>query len=172
MKKIEKIFHYLIIAIFVVFPLYILVRNFPLSGTISQSANFSENSPFIFDIGPDPRVIKGPDALVILEGPIYFDTRVMPFFNEVRISITYQQRGLKLEGLGRQTGQGFSYEVLKPALLSEENGWITAEWDIRSDNFYTERNVTRVLLDIMDEAGIFSERKHLILKSMTITQKK
>ncbi len=139
--------------------LMLLALNFPLSGTMTTHATLGEDSKIISKFGPEVRVRMQGDYQEIIDSPVYFDYRFMPWFNSARIELVYRESGRTLTGLGLQNGPEFSYDVRREfESIDVGDGFRRVSFDVSTDELYTHRNVTRFLIEtkpVDDKGGTF-----------------
>ena len=165
-----KIINYLLILAAVGLFVWLLNVNFPRSRQLDIKAEFNKDLPMLSHLGPEGRVILSPDTAVIVDSPAYFDLRVLPWFLQARVKITYQALGRQLEGIGPQAGSGWSFSVSKPLSVSEEpNGDKTEIYDFDLARAYDVKNVIRF---IVSSKATGESGGEIIVRSLLITLKR
>ena len=148
MKKLF-LFNFFLISLAVFLLVWLGVKNYPHYGAVKITAELGQSTPLISSLGPEVRTKLGDDYQAVLESPVYFDLRVMPWFNKAEVAVVYASVGQHdLVGLGRHTGPGFSYQVVPPKLVQAVAGGNTkAIFEFNLRDFYQEKNIYRFLLD-------------------------
>jgi len=162
-----NILKYLVFISVIILGLWLINLNFPINGQRHLSLNFFQDQPMTSKLGPGDRLKQKDDLALIIDHPVYFDLRVLPWFNQARITLIYQSNGRLLEGLGYQTGPGFSFSVIKPISVKEiDQNFSEALFIFDLNKVFTLRNVTRFLIaSQIDSENIENE---LIIKSLKI----
>lgn len=149
-----KIINIFLILTAIGFGLWLVNQNFPLSGQIEINAIAAKDQPMLSRLGPEVRVRQEKDYQVILETPVYFDLRFLPWFKQARVQLVFQAVGSKLLGLGGQTGPEWGYDVKKPVLINDlGNGWQEAIFDFDLTKVYQQKNVRRFLISTDPRQG-------------------
>jgi len=124
--------------------------NIPYGGELIVEMKLGEDQPMITQLGPAVRVKSGAEYQTILETPVYFDLRSMPWFTQAQIRLVYQEAGLELAGLGGQTGPGWGYDLQKPLVFNDlvlaKEGWQEAIFNFDLTKIYQQKNIRRFLL--------------------------
>jgi len=145
--------------------LWLVNQNFPASGELQIKSALAKDLPMISKLGPEGRIKIKDNLTLVLDGPVYFDLRFLPWFKKARIFIQYQPKGRNLEGLGRQIGPGFSYEVQKALLISDfEDGFSQAVFDFDLTRVYQRKNITRFLIETKPSSQLAGELRIKELK--------
>jgi len=127
-----------------------------------------KNQPMLSTLGPQDRVRIENDYQLILDSPVYFDLRTLPWFSRLRISLIYRPAGRELEGVGWQVGPGFQYQIKEPILSrSLADGWQEAIFDLDLTKVYQQKNVKRFLISTLAAEG--QERGELKIQSLELT---
>jgi len=152
--------------------LWLVNKNIPYYGNLILEMNFSHDQPMISRLGPEVRVKSEADYLLILESPVYFDLRALPWFTKARIYLTFADASLELEGLGVQVGPTWQYEVKTPLTIMPvgDNGdWQKAVFDFDLKDIYQQKNVRRFLISLksasQDKGGEFKIKDLKIILS-------
>ena len=155
MKKISiKIISIFLILFAIGFGLWLVNKSFPRYGSLIVEPVLGEDQPMISRLGPDVRVRLEDGYQAILENPVYFDLRVMPWFTNARIYFIFKEAGLKLEGIGGKVGPDWQYEMQEPILAQDlEDGWQEAVFDFDLTKLYDQKNIKRFLISIQGEEG-------------------
>lgn len=148
-QKVTPLFSYLTIATAVFLITWLVINNIPHYGIFSVEATLGQSTSIISNLGPEVRTIVADDYEAILESPVYFEVRAMPWYNKATVYVTYEPVGdHELLGMGRHTGPGFSYKVHLPQIirgLDSDDRKVIFEFDL--NEFYQEKNVYRFLID-------------------------
>ena len=149
MKKPVLLFTILLTALALLLIFWLCLESFPYLGVFRIEAVLGQSTPLISSIGPEVRTKLSGDYQTILESPVYFEFRALPWFTHAQVSVTYEPTGgHDLVGLGRHTGPDFSYTVQAPtAILRESEQTKKAIFDFDLSSFYQEKNMYRVLID-------------------------
>jgi len=149
-----KIINLLLILSALGLGLWLINQNFPSYGQLIVEPALGQDQPMISRLGPDPRVTLAADYQAILESPVYFDLRSMPWFTKARIYFVFQAVGLDLEGIGGQVGPGWQYDLQDPILVQDlGDGWQKAVFDFDLTKIYQQKNVRRFLISLQGEEG-------------------
>lgn len=159
---------YSVYLLTVIFFLWLLNLNFPLSRQQMIILDFFNDQRQASRLGPGDRLRNDQGLAAIIDHPVYFDLRFLPWYSRAKMTVVFKENGRKLEGLGRQTGPGFSFSVEPPLSVNERSeGENEAVFIIDLDKVYTQRNITRFLIaskpEKSDTAG------ELTIRSFTIT---
>jgi len=162
------IFTFLLVVSSVFLGLWLVIQNFPHYGIFKVEASLGENTSIISSLGPEVRTRLTAEGQEVLESPIYFDLRVMPWFNKAEVFITYEPVGdHDLVGVGRHTGPGFSYNLQIPDVVRElENSDLKAIFIFDLNDFYQEKNIYRFLIDTSNHQ--YQQGSELIIKELKI----
>lgn len=148
-KVIFPLFNYILIALGIFLIIWLVINNIPHYGIFSVEATLGQSTSIISNLGPEVRTMVTDDYEAILESPVYFEVRAMPWYNKAVVYVTYEAvGGHELLGVGRHTGPGFSYKVHLPQIirdLDSDDHKAIFEFDL--DEFYQEKNVYRFLID-------------------------
>jgi len=129
--------------------LWLANKNIPYLGNLIVEMNFSHDQPMISRLGPEVRIKSEADCWLILESPVYFDLRTLPWFKEARIYLTFTNGSLELEGIGYQTGSAWQYEVKAPLTITPiDDNWQKAVFDFNLKDIYQQKNVRRFLISL------------------------
>ncbi|HLC89753.1 MAG TPA: hypothetical protein VJG65_02210 [Patescibacteria group bacterium] len=155
--KILKIINIFLILFFLGLLLWLFDQNFSLNGQLVIKSNLTKDLPMISKLGPEGRVNLRQSETLILDSPVYFDLRTMPWFKTARMILVYRSDGRILSGIGSQTGPGFSFAVQEPLAVNQrDDGDSEAVFDFNLASVYRDKNVTRFLIDstsLKDEVG-------------------
>lgn len=148
-KVIFPFFNYILIALGVFLVIWLVINNIPHYGIFSVEATLGQSTSIISNLGPEVRTKVTDDYEAILESPVYFEVRAMPWYNKATVYVTYEPMGgHELLGIGRQTGPGFNYKVHLPLIIRDlENNNLKAIFEFNLNEFYQEKNVYRFLID-------------------------
>src|SRR3989344_7585066 len=153
-KKFLKIIKAVLIVAALGLVLWLANLNFPRSGQIVIQAEVGKESRAIPRLGPDVRLKLENGRPAVLENPVYFDLRALPWFIRARVYLVYQEDGRQLEGLGGQTGPGWQYEVKKPLAQADlQDGFKQAIFDFDLTKLYSQKNVKRFLIATSQAPG-------------------
>lgn len=149
MKKPALILTILLGGLALLLLFWLVLANVPYLGVFKIEAQLGQSTPLVSSLGPEVRTKLVDNYQAVLESPVYFEFRALPWFNQARVIVVYQVvQGHDLVGLGRHTGPGFSYELQAPvAVLENQDGSAKAFFDFDLTQFYQEKNIYRVLLD-------------------------
>jgi hypothetical protein len=121
-------------------------RNFPFDRELTVILPI-KNERQISRLGPEPRVRISGSEQAIVEGPVYFDIRVLPWFRAAKIEIVYKENGQAFDGIAVQSAAGWNYDLIKPYSVEElDDGWSKATIDFDLSGGYQVRNVRRFLI--------------------------
>ncbi|MFA6254775.1 MAG: hypothetical protein WC675_01925 [Patescibacteria group bacterium] len=130
--------------------LWLVNTNIPSSGELVVEMKLGKDQTMITQLGPAVRVKLNADYQTVLESPVYFDLRSMPWFTKAQVRLVYQEAGLELTGLGGQTGPGWGYDPQKPLVISDlaesEEGFQEAVFTFDLTKIYQQKNVRRFLI--------------------------
>ena len=164
-RKVLKIINILLILSAIGLGLWLLNKNFP-RGDLVVDLDLEKAQPMISALGPEVRIVTEDDYYIVLESPVYFDLRSMPWFKQADIYLVFQGQDI-LEGIGIQTGPGWSYEVREPvAVVEAEDGFFKALFSFDLQDYYQQKNVRRFL--ISTKAG----EQDLKIKSLQVRLKR
>lgn len=144
-------------------------KNFPVDGELTVTLP-TTNQRQITRLGPEPRIRITATNQAIVEGPVYFDIRVLPWFHTAKIEMVYQENGQALDGIALQSAAGWSYNLKKPDSVEViADGWSKAIFNFDLAGGYQVRNVRRFLIGTQQtdstargELTIQSLRVHLL----------
>lgn len=161
-------FFKLLLIIFAIFLLIFLAnKNFPKSGQINFEMKLGKDLPTITKLGPEPRAVLKDGFQSILESPVYFDIRSMPWFKKATITLTFEENGLILEGIGGQADLGWQYDIKKPITVNDlENGQRIAVFSFDLNEIYQKKNIRRFLISLKPSEG--QDAKELKIYSLKI----
>lgn len=126
--------------------IFLLIKNFPLSGETNFNINFEKDSGLSGRLGPKERIDLQNNRLLVFSGPIYFDARIMPWHNFATVMIEGCADYLKINSIGVQTAAGWNYEVKEPRVVSDEGGCFSASVDFDQSNFFRRKNFVRFII--------------------------
>ncbi|MFA6382109.1 MAG: hypothetical protein WCX08_02460 [Candidatus Buchananbacteria bacterium] len=163
-----KIISFILVVFFIGLLLWLVNKNFPLSGQLEITGQPGKDLPMLSRLGPDPRIKLVKDYQIVLDNQVYFDLRSLPWFEKIRIKLIFRPAGRKLDGIGGQTGPGFQYDLKKPLLITDVSGnWQEAIFDFSAAKIYQQKNVRRFLISSSQiDPNIPGE---LIIKSLEIS---
>jgi len=138
--------------------LWLINKNIPAYGSQVILLNFEKDQPMLSRLGPEVRTRVQEGLLEILESPVYFDLRSLPWFDQAYIYLIYKELGQELEGIAIQTAPepGWHYYLQKPVVVTESSdGFKKAVFIFDLNNFYHQRNVRRFLISTkqLEEKG-------------------
>lgn len=146
---------------------WLVNQNVPAYGSQIIMLDFSKNQPMLSKLGPEVRT-KNQDGLIsILESPVYFDLRSMPWFSQAYIYIIYKEAGQELESMAVQTAPepGWHYYPQPPVVITEtDDGFKKAVFIFNLNDFFSQRNVRRFLIS----TKATEERGELKIKTLKI----
>ncbi len=146
--RLYSLIKYLTLIFVVIFLLWLLNLNFPRSRVQTINLDFFRDQAATTKIGPGDRIKREGDLALIFDSPVYFDLRFMPWFNQARVILVYEPENRSLQGIGYQTGAGFSFSVIKP--ISEKmtvDNFYEAVFIFDLNKVYRQRNVARFLIE-------------------------
>ena len=166
MKKILlKFISYVLILGAILAGLILFNLNFPADNALVIAASLGEDRPAISQIGPPPRQKLENDDQLILDSPVYFDVRTLPWFKQARIELIYQEGERKLIELGGQVGPGWQYYLVKPvSVISLADGWQKATFYFDLQILLKPKNMTRFLISTSGQP-----QDQLKIKALTVT---
>lgn len=134
--------------------LWLINQNYPSSGQLQIEAVLGKDSPMISRLGPAVRVKIEKDYARVLETPIYFDLRSLPWFKQAQLELIFSKQGLALEGIGGQTAKGWQYDVQKPILMTDLGaGWQQAVFNFDLTKIYQQKNIRRFIISTQPTRG-------------------
>jgi len=140
----------ILILVVVGFSLWLINKNFPPSNVLIIEAKLGQDLAMISRLGPEPRVKLEKDYQTVLETPIYFNLRTMPWYQQAEIYIIYEEFGQELVGLGGQIGPGFNYNLMKPVVIMDLTvggaNLKKAVFKFDLSNIYQQKNLSRFLI--------------------------
>lgn len=150
-----KIINIFLVLVAIGFILWLLNKNVSYQGSFIIVMDFKKDQPMITRLGPGPRIKLENDYALILESPVYFDLRSLPWFKQAEVYLIFLEEGQKLEGIGGQVGEGWQYELQKPVVVIDEAGWQQAVFDFDLTKVYQQKNIRRFLISIQqtEEGG-------------------
>ncbi len=161
----KKLTFILLILTAVGLGLWLAYKNFPISGQLEIKAALGRDRPMISQLGPEVRVKLINDYQAVLESPVYFDLRSMPWFKTASLYLVFQEAGATLEGIGGQVGWGWEYQLQKPEVVNNlGDGWDEARFSFDLKSIYQQKNIRRFLVSI----GSAQEDGELRIKSLKI----
>jgi hypothetical protein len=146
-NKIFTITFFLFIFLVIIFAVFIVLMNFPLSGEITYQSKFNQSQPALSSLGPPVRIDIKNGEKVILANPVYFELRSMPWFTKAQVKIVYQQDNRELTGFGWQTAPGFNYQVIPNENIYQQGEDLVATFDLDLKNIYQQKNIRRFLIE-------------------------
>jgi len=153
-KKLLKIINIFLILAAVGLGLWLINQNYPSSGQLQIEAVLDKDSPMISRLGPAVRVKIEKDYARVLETPIYFDLRSLPWFKQAQLELIFSKQGLALEGIGGQTARGWQYDVQKPILVTDlGTGWQRAVFNFDLTKIYQQKNIRRFIISTQPTRG-------------------
>lgn len=162
------IFNYILIALGVFIVILIFINNIPHYGIFSVEATLGQSTSIISSLGPEVRTRITDDYEIILESPVYFEVRAMPWYNKAEVYVTYEAiGGHDILGMGRHTGPGFDYQLQSPKIIRDLEGeYSKAIFEFDLNNFYQEKNVYRFLIDTSRHS--YTEGDELRIKQLKV----
>ncbi len=162
-----KLIKLLLIVFSIFLFLFLINKNFPRSGQITVEMKLGKDLPAITKLGPEPRVILQNGFQSVLEGPVYFDLRSMPWFKEAIVIIVFLEEEMELEGIAGQSGPGWQYDIKEPFLVNDlEQGLKIALFNFDLDELYQQKNIRRFLISLKPSGQ--RERPELKIYSLKI----
>ena len=153
-KRWLKIINILLILVVASLIMWLINQNVTCYGQTTVDMVLGQDTKIISQLGPPPRVKLIDDYQVILESPVYFDLRSMPWFNQARLYLIYEEAGAELEGIAGQVGSGWSYHLQEPLLVMDlEDGIKKAVFDFDLTQVYQQKNIRRFLISTKHEEG-------------------
>ncbi len=151
--------------------IWLINQNIPYYGNQIIKLDFTKDQPMVSRLGPEVRTKIVDGYLAVLESPVYFDLRSLPWFRTARIYFTFKNDGAQLEGVAPQVGPGWQYHLVEPLvtmdleddLPANEAGWQKAVFDFKLDTVYQNKNVRRFLISTNHE-----DQGKLLVKDLTI----
>ncbi|MDX9893267.1 MAG: hypothetical protein RB292_02525 [Patescibacteria group bacterium] len=144
--------------------LWLINKNVPVYGDLVINADFQHAQGALSLIGPEIRTKYQDGVLAILESPVYFDLRSLPWFKAARIYLTFKSQGAALEGLAPQVGPGWQYQLIKPMVIMDlDDGWQKAVFEFNLTEIYQAKNVKRFLISTIPQTD-----GGLLIKDLTI----
>jgi len=145
---------------------YVTYKNFPASGELVVLLP-TQNGRQISRLGPDSRIRISDGIQTILEGPVYFDVRVLSWFHTAKIELVYKENGQAFDGIAVQSAAGWNYNLIKPYSVEElDNGWSKAAFTLNLSGGYQVRNVRRFLIGTQQTNP--DARGELILQTLAV----
>ena len=145
--------------------LWLVNQNFPAANQLAVAATLGEDTPMLSSLGPPPRLTLDYPHQLILDTPVYFDLRSLPWFTRARVELRYREEGRTLVGLAGKVGEPWQYAPVMPLLVTtDEDGWQRAIFDVDLTNLMRPKNVRRFLIETVGPAG-----RALRLKSLDVT---
>ncbi|MAF13860.1 MAG: hypothetical protein CMI53_03135 [Parcubacteria group bacterium] len=168
LKRISLVFA----AITIGFAIWLVNINFPSYDALIIESELGQDLPAISKLGPEPRVKLVEGYQTVLESPIYFDLRAMPWFKEAQVHLIYKEEGLSLAGVGGQAGPGFNYDV-KTATINtdQEDGWQKAVFYFTLADVYSPKNINRFLIST-EPTSLTDKEGELQIKQLKVILKK
>ena len=149
-KKWLKIINILLILGVISLIIWLVNLNFPYYDNLIVQLNPAKDQPMISRLGPEPRIKIEKDYYSILEGPVYFDLRSLPWFSQAKIYLIFKEEGLQFEGIGPQMGATWQYDVKKPyVVLDDADGFKKAVFNFALFDIYQQKNVRRFLISVI-----------------------
>lgn len=150
----KKILIVILTSAFLLLFLFLAIANYPFYGQQRIDMKLGQTTPLISQLGPEVRVVSEDDFQRILESPVYFDIRTMPWFNRAQIYVTFKEDNAIFEGVGGQTAPGFNYFLAEPIVRRHLSGdWNKAVFDFNLNDVYQENNFRRFLLSTDNQEG-------------------
>ncbi len=150
-KKSIALFQVILTALGVVLFVWLIAKNFPLSGALEASAQLGFDSQFISKITPLDRIVHHDGYQGIIASPVYITVRAPQWYNYIDVIVAYREQGRALHGIGAQTGPGFSYNIIQPDSIETETGK-RAVVTFATDTLYKNANTIQLLLDSQAQA--------------------
>lgn len=142
--------------------LWLLNNNFPSSDQIVITATLGSDRPMISSLGPPSRLKLDYPHQLILDKPVYFDLRSMPWFTRARIELVYREEGRTLVSMAGKVGEPWQYATFKPFVVTTDtDGWQHAIFDVDLTSLYHPKNVRRFLIDTDGPVGAVLRLKTL-----------
>lgn len=152
MNRRVKLVSFFLISIVGSFFFWLVIKNFPFYDQFKIEMKLGQDTSLVSSLGPPPRVKIETDYQKILESPVYFDVRTLPWYKTAQIYLIYQEAGQSLSGLGGQTAPGFNYNVQKPIIVHNlADGWEKAVFEVNLNEVYQEKNFRRFLISTTQE---------------------
>ena len=145
--------------------LWLVNQNFPATNQLAVNATLGTDTPMLSSLGPPPRLTLDYPHQLILDTPVYFDLRSLPWFTRARVELRYREEGRTLVGLAGKVGEPWQYASFTPLLVTtDEDGWQRAIFDVDLTGLMHPKNVRRFLIETTGPVG-----RALRLKSLDIT---
>lgn len=142
-----KIWQSILSMVVLALGLWLVNNNFPQSNQIVVNLTAGHDQPMLTRLGPEVRIKIEPSFQTILESPVYFDLRTLPWFGYARIELTFREVGTRLAGIGGQAAGEWNYVMSKPlAVESLGDGWQRAIFDFDLSTVIARKNVRRFLI--------------------------
>jgi len=145
---------------------WLLSANFPRSRQLVIPAVFDRDQPMLTRLGPDIRIKMENGEALILDDPVYFDLRSLPWFSRLRVTMVYRENSRLLQGIGGQVGAGWQYDVKTPVANQPlADGYRQAIFDFNLAEVYQQKNVRRFAISTKDagaDAGEIDIRKLIL----------
>jgi len=160
-----KFYRLFLAAVPLAIAIFLVYKNF--FSLIEIQAQLTKDSPAMSMLGPEPRVRQTNSGAEILDSPVYFDLRTMPWQNNAEIKIIYKENGRMLEALGIKTGPQWQYLLNKNFTKKEAgDGFFESEFRFDLNDAYGEKNIKRMIISTNGYSG-----QALTIKSLIITVK-
>ncbi|NUM25147.1 MAG: hypothetical protein HUU49_00815 [Candidatus Buchananbacteria bacterium] len=128
--------------------------NIPYYGSLIIKLDQVKDQPMLSRLGPDVRISFNSDSFDILESPVYFDLRSMPWFSKALVYLTFRSKGDDLEGVAPQVGPDWQYHLQPPVTVIDlENDWHKAVFEFDLRKVYQEKNIRRFLVSTIHQPG-------------------
>jgi len=155
----------LLLAAVGIFGGWIIFKNFPATGEVSYTMQLGSDTRAVTRLGPDPRLRTGEGYQEVLEGPIYFDVRIMPWQQRAKIEIEYQEIDRTLNRIGGKVADPWQFDLRLPVeTIDLSGGWKRATFISDLAPLLAPKNSYRFLIDTTGGTG-----QVMLIRSITIT---
>lgn len=129
-------------------------KNFPASNLLKVEMILGRDSRMISRLGPDVRLRNQNGYQEILDSPVYFDVRALPWFSGAWIEIIHQSSPRELVGVGGQVSEPWGYDIKQPlSTVPLANGWQRSTFYVDLDSLLDKRNLKRFVIDSRGQVG-------------------
>ena len=154
----------LLLAAVGIFGGWVVFKNFPATGEVTYTMQLGSDTRAVTRLGPDPRLRLQTGYQEVLEGPIYFDVRIMPWQSQATIKIEYKEINRTLNRVGGKIADPWQFDLRLPVeTIDLFDGWKRATFVSDLAPLLAPKNMYRFLIDTTGDTG-----RVMLIRSLTV----